>query len=279
MTFPSVRRWLLGSVAVLLLGIGALALVVAARLPDDEEVAARIAAGFSQRYGVELTVGGAHWSLWPVPVLALSELATDQPQPITLRRVSVRLHLWPLLLRREVAIDEIALESLVLPRASVRAFRDKGPEPQESERIVPLPAPWTLAPVPVERVRWRDVVWIDRRDIALAYDGEVTFDDNWRPRNLRLERAGAASPVRLRLDREGTEDRWRTRIDAGAARGTENRGSRCCLKGGACACRPNSTRGRSTSRGWCRPSGAARRWLVRSRATPRWWPRPARWAR
>lgn len=279
MTFPSVRRWLLGSAAVLLLGIGALALVVAARLPDDEEVAARIAAGFSQRYGVELTVGGAHWSLWPVPVLALSELATDQPQPITLRRVSVRLHLWPLLLRREVAIDEIALESLVLPRASVRAFRDKGPEPQESERIVPLPAPWTLAAVPVERVRWRDVVWIDRRDIALAYDGEVTFDDNWRPRNLRLERAGAASPVRLRLDREGSEDRWRTRIDAGG--GTWNGQARLEVlpEGRGLRVSAESIRGRSTSRRWCRPSGAARRWRARSRATPRWWPRPARWAR
>ncbi|WP_447771131.1 hypothetical protein [Variovorax boronicumulans] len=224
MTFPSVRRWLLGSVAVLLLGFGALVLVVAARLPDDEEVAARIAAGFSQRYGVDLTVGGAHWSLWPVPVLALSELATDQPQPITLRRLSVRLHLWPLLLHRVVAIDEIDVESLVLPRASVRAFRGKGPAPQEGDRIMVLPAPWALAPVPVERVRWRDVAWIDRRDIALAYDGDVTFDDNWRPRHLRLERAGAASPVRLRLDREGGEDRWRTRIDAGG--GTWNGESR-----------------------------------------------------
>ncbi|RIX80651.1 hypothetical protein [Acidovorax cavernicola] len=220
----SVRRWLLGTVAVVLLGIGALALVVAARLPDDDEVAARIAAGFTERYGVELTVGGAHWSLWPVPVLALSELSTDQPRPITLRSLTVRLHLWPLLLHREISIDQIDLDGLVLPRASVRAFRDKGPRPQESERIVALPAPWTLAPVPVERVRWRDVTWIDRRDIALAYDGEVAFDADWRPRELRLERAGAASPVRLRLDREGSEDRWRTRIDAGG--GTWNGVSR-----------------------------------------------------
>jgi hypothetical protein len=62
---------------------------------------------------------------------------------------------------------------------------------------------------------WRDVVWIDRRDIALAYDGEVVFDPEWRPRQARIERAGVSPPARLRLDREAGQDRWRTRIDVG----------------------------------------------------------------
>jgi len=100
----------------------------------------------------------------------------------------------------------------------VRAFRGKGPKPAEGAAPVALPAPWTLAPVPVERVRWRDLTWIDRRDIALAYDGDIVFDPQWRPRQARVERAGLASPLppaRLRLDREAGQDRWRTRIDVG----------------------------------------------------------------
>jgi hypothetical protein len=122
-------------------------------------------------------------------------------------------------------VDEIEIESLVLPRASVRAFRGKGPKPQEgSGNVVALPAPWTLAPVPVELLRWRDVVWIDRRDISLAYDGDVRFDPGWRPRQARLERASVTPPVRLRLDRQAGQDRWRTRIDAGG--GTWNGVSR-----------------------------------------------------
>lgn len=222
-----VRRWLIGIAVALLLGVGALVWVVSARLPTDDEVAAKIAEGFEKRFGVALKVGGAHWSLLPVPVLVLSDIATDQPRPITLRRATLRLQLAPLL-QRVIAVDEIEIESLVLPRASVRAFRGKGPKPQEgSGNVVALPAPWTLAPVPVELLRWRDVVWIDRRDISLAYDGDVRFDPGWRPRQARLERAGLAPPlppVRLRLDRQAGQDRWRTRIDAGG--GTWNGVSR-----------------------------------------------------
>lgn len=211
-----VRRWLIGIAAVLVLGAGVLVLVVRARLPTDAEVAERISSGFEQRFGIALKVGGAHWSLLPVPVLVLSDIATDQLRPITLRRITLQLKLAPLLLQRVIALDEVELESLVLPRASVRAFRGKGPKPVEGGgNVVALPAPWTLAPVPVEQVRWRDVVWIDRRDIALAYDGEVVFDPEWRPRQARIERAGVSPPARLRLDREAGQDRWRTRIDAG----------------------------------------------------------------
>lgn len=219
-----VRRWLIGIAVALLLGVGALVWVVSARLPTDDEVAAKIAEGFEKRFGVALKVGGAHWSLLPVPVLVLSDIATDQPRPITLRRATLRLQLAPLL-QRVIAVDEIEIESLVLPRASVRAFRGKGPKPQEgSGNVVALPAPWTLAPVPVELLRWRDVVWIDRRDISLAYDGDVRFDPGWRPRQARLERASVTPPVRLRLDRQAGQDRWRTRIDAGG--GTWNGVSR-----------------------------------------------------
>lgn len=108
----------------------------------------------------------------------------------------------------------------MLPRESVRAIRGGSPKPKEDGRIVALPAPWTLAPVPLEKLRWRDLVWIDRRNMALAYDGEITFDAGWRPRQARIERAGASPPARLRLDRAAGQDRWRTRIDIGG--GTAN---------------------------------------------------------
>jgi hypothetical protein len=208
------RRWLIGIAAVLLIGIGALVWFVSSRLPSDEEVAARISEGFEKRFGVGLKIGGAHWALLPTPVLVLSDIATDQPRPVTLRRVTAQLKLSELL-HRVIAVDELEIESLVLPRESVRAFRGKGPKPHEGGNVIALPAPWTLAPIPLEQVRWRDVVWIDRRDIALAYDGEIAFDTHWRPRQARVERAGAMPLARLRLDREAGQDRWRTRIDVG----------------------------------------------------------------
>jgi hypothetical protein len=209
-----VRRWLIGIAAVLVIGAGVLVLVVRAKLPTDAEVAAKIAEGFEQRFGVPLKVGGAHWSLLPAPVLVLTDIATGQPRPITLGRVALRLKLAPLL-HRVIALDDVELEGLVLPRASVQAFRGKGPKPAEGAAPIALPAPWTLAAIPVERVRWRDLTWIDRRDIALAYDGDIAFDPQWRPRQARIERAGVTPPARLRLDREAGQDRWRTRIDVG----------------------------------------------------------------
>ncbi|RSZ38127.1 MULTISPECIES: hypothetical protein [unclassified Variovorax] len=218
------RRWLAGIAIALLLSIGALVWVVATRLPTDDEVAAKIAEGFEKRFGVALKIGGAHWTLLPMPVLVLSDIATDQPRPITLRRLTLQLQPVPLL-QRVIAVDDIEIEGLVLPRASVQAFRGKGPKPQEGGGgVVALPAPWTLAPVPVEQLRWRDVTWIDRRDIALAYDGDIRFDPGWRPRQARVERSGLTPPARLRLDRQAGQDRWRTRIDAGG--GTWNGVSR-----------------------------------------------------
>jgi hypothetical protein len=96
----------------------------------------------------------------------------------------------------------------------VRAFRSKAQKAAGADTIAP-PSPWTLASVPVAHVRWRDVRWIDRRDITLAYNGEAGFDPGWRPSRLEAERAGVSPPARRRLDREAGQDRWRTRIDVG----------------------------------------------------------------
>ena len=218
-----VRNWLIGIATALVLGVGTLVLVVRARLPSDADVAARISSEFEQRLGVGLKIGSAHWSLLPVPMLVLSDLATDQPRPITVGRISVQLRLAPLL-HRVIAVEEIAAENAVLPRASVRAFRGKLPKAADGGAGIALPAPWTLAPVPVANVRFREVAWIDRRDIALAYSGDVSFDPGWRPNHLDAERADMTPPARLRLDREAEQDRWRTRIDVGG--GTWNGVSR-----------------------------------------------------
>lgn len=216
------QHWLIGIASALVLGGVAVVLIVRARLPSDAEVAQKISAAFEQHYGVPLKIREAHWSLLPVPSLVLTDIATGQPRPITVGQASVQLQLMPLL-HRVVAVDDLAIENVVLPRESVQAFRDKAP-PTSAEGGIALPAPWTLAAVPLQRLHWRDVAWIDRRDIALAYSGEIDFDAAWRPRRVEAERVGATPPARLRMDREGPNDRWQTRIDV--AGGTWNGVSR-----------------------------------------------------
>ena len=205
------RRWLIGTGVAVLLLLGGLGWFAWRLLPSDEALAARVSESFERASGIGLRVGSASWSVRPTPVVVLHDLATDQPRPITVRRVVLRPRLAALL-RRSIAIEAVEVEGAVLPRASVRAFRGRW---QADEVPGMLAGAWTLAEIPVERVRLEDIVWINRRDIALAYDAELRFDPGWRPREAEVRRPGVSPTTRLRLAREGEEDRWRVQIDAG----------------------------------------------------------------
>lgn len=210
------QRWLTGiTIAV---GVVAGALVVAANvfLPSNEQIATELGARFEQNFGIGLSVGSARRSLWPVPTLVLGDLATAQPRPITAKRVTLRLRIAPLW-HREIAFDAVDIEGAVFPSASVRAFRGRGKADKADELAKQhMPTSWKLAATPVEQLRWRDVTWIDRRDIALAYDGEATFDDHWRPHAVAIRRPGVEPVTQARVERVGSdEDRWRVFMDVG----------------------------------------------------------------
>ncbi|MDM0107431.1 AsmA-like C-terminal region-containing protein [Variovorax sp. J22R24] len=205
------RRWIAGSLAAAALLLAGIALLIHSKLPSDEELAAEVGTRFEKASGIGLRVGAAHWALRPSPVVVLEDLSTAQPQPITLRRLVIRPHLSALWNRR-IAIDSVEIEGAVLPRTSVRAFRGRW---EVDDAATVLAGAWTLAEIPVERVKLRDVVWIDRRDIALGYDADIRFDPHWRPREAQLSRPGVTPPASLRIEREGDRDRWRTLIDVG----------------------------------------------------------------
>ena len=199
-------RWLVGGAAGLV-ALGALgAALVAWWVPSEAELAARLGSEFEQRTGIGLKVGRLHWSVFPVARVVLEDVATVQEEPIRIRRLEVNPRLRPLL-SRELHVDSVSADGVALPRESVRAFRGKAVAPSSAG------SNWTLAPVPVDQVRFTELTWVDRRDIALAYDGRIDFDPQWRPRTAEFSRHGATPPARLRLEREGDADRWRTLID------------------------------------------------------------------
>ncbi len=205
------RRWLIGTGVTVLLLLGGLGWFAWRLLPSDEALAARISEGFERASGIALRVGSASWSLRPAPVVVLQDLATGQPRPITVRRVVLRPRL-DALWRRTIAIEAVEVEGAVLPRASVRAFRGRW---KKGELAGAMAGAWSMAETPIERLQLRDIAWINRRDIALAYDADVRFDPGWRPREAEVRRPGVSPTTRLRLAREGGEDRWRVDIDAG----------------------------------------------------------------
>ena len=214
------RRWMAVSAAVAVLLLVGAGLWVRERLPGDKAFAAELASRFEKASGIGLRIGSAHWALRPAPVIVLEEVATVQPRPITVRRLVVRPQLASLW-HRQVSITDIEVEGAMLPSASVRAFRGRW---SATDDAIVLGGALKLADIPVERVRMRDVTWVDRRDIALAYDVDIRFDPRWRPREGEIQRSGVSPVARLRVEREGNEDRWRTLIDV--AGGTWNGSTR-----------------------------------------------------
>lgn len=217
------RRLLTGTAVV----IGLIVLTAGAVriwLPGDAAIAARLSAKFEQRTGVGLTIGSLHWGVRPLLVVNVSEVATLQKPPITVRRIDVQLS-WSALLQRRVQIERIEVDGAVLPRDSVRAFRGRGDDLGHMPAGGFMAGIFKPAEVLVEHVRFQDVRWVDQRGLALAYDGLIDFDAGWRPRHAEVMRPGTAPPVKLTLDREawapaqpvgvGQVDHWRVEIDVG----------------------------------------------------------------
>ena len=203
----SVRRKLAWGAAALIVLLGTAVAFIAWKLPSDDQLAARLMKEFDERTGVALKIGRLHWTLFPSPRIVIEEIATVQDEPIRARRLSATMP-WRAVFAQEVRIDSLEADGVALPRESTIAFRGKG-----GAEVSESTGSWKLAPTPLGHLRVTDATWVDRRGIALAYDGSIDFDPHWRPRTAELSRRDVSPPARLRLEREGTEDRWRAVID------------------------------------------------------------------
>lgn len=188
---------------VLAVSLGALWLALVLVLPSDEALAVRAAGELQRRLGVPVTLGALHWRLLPVPVVALQDAATRQPQPIQIKKLTIYPNLAALLDGR-FKVDRMEVDGAVVPQLSLRAL-DQG---------LRASGPGTTA-TPLERFVFRDLRWIARYGIAVVYDGEIDFDPNWRPRQAQLRRPDFKPATDLSLTRQGQEDRWVTRINVG----------------------------------------------------------------
>lgn len=196
------HKWLAGlGIAVLLVGA---AWVAALRfLPSDEALALHASAELEAALGVKVRVGALHWRIFPSPAVVMEDAATEQPQPILIKKLTVYPDLFALWQRR-IKIDRADLEGAVVPQLSLRGL---GSQRQKDEAVA--------EELPLARFVFRDVTWISRRGIPVVYDGEVDFDPGWRPRKAELRRPGANPAASLMLTRQGPDDRWATRIQVG----------------------------------------------------------------
>ena len=192
-------RWTL-LVILSLAPIAALLAVAFFRLvPDDRELASRIAVAAEHNVGVKVTVGAARLKLWPQPQLVLADVATVQPQPISLKRLVARPRVSELL-RGRMSFEHAEIDGAVIPQSSLRGLKVNPAAPQAS------------VPFPLESLRFRHLTWITRHGKELEFEGNVAFDSGWQPRQAELVRPGAS--FRLALARQDA-NHWKIDIQLG----------------------------------------------------------------
>lgn len=199
------NRWLLaGSLLAAVLALAALALALL--VPSSEELTRQAETRLEEALGVKVTIGSLHWRLVPMPAVVLQDVATVQPQPLQARRITAQVH-WRPLLGKVLSLASVDVDGAVVPQLSLRAFErtaaDGGAAAQGA-----APANASLAPIPLENFRFTDLTWISRRGVPVVYEGEVGFDEGWRPRVLQVRRPGLTPPAQLTATRQGGEDRW-----------------------------------------------------------------------
>ncbi len=204
------RRWLgvLGVVgALLLLAIFGAALVVWLWMPNEQQLASDVELELQAALGFKVSVAAVRWQLLPLPAIVLSEVATDQTPPVSFKKLTLYPNLSAIF-TRSLSFDLAELEAAVVPQLSLR-------ELGRSSDADSLPGGLALAAVPLERFVFRDVTWITRRGIPVIYDGEVDFDEAWRPRTAQLRRPDYQPLTLATLERDGQQDQWRVNAQLG----------------------------------------------------------------
>lgn len=206
------RKWLVGLGAVLGLLL-LLVLIGLSLLPRDDELARRLAGQLSTATGVPVTIGAVQWRVWPSPRVVIENVVTEQPKPITLRKITLQPNLQALWQRR-LQFDRARLEGAFVPHLSVLALG-------RSAKAGPPALPLQLDAQPLLGFEFSDVTWESRLGIPVVYEGDVAFDPNWRPRTARIVRPGVTPAAELSATRQGTDDRWavRTSLGGGTANG------------------------------------------------------------
>lgn len=163
-------------------------------LPSDAALADRAAREASAALGVGVRVGALQWQLLPRPQVVLQDVATEQPQPLQLRRLVLQPRWLPLLSGR-VELERLELDGGTLVQRSLRGLGN-GATKQGGAPAFAL-----------DRLVFRDLTWISYNGVAVDYAGEVRFDADLALREARLWRPGVQPPADLQVTRvDGASD-------------------------------------------------------------------------
>lgn len=190
---------------LLLLAAGLLALQ---RWIGTDDFRHRIEQQASEALGVGLHLGRIDVAVWPLPAVALTELAVQTKPALTLERVEVR-PVWADLLQGRVAPAILIVRSAVLPQPGIDALlaalqKKKATSPDQPQAPQALPLQFLPQHMVLD-----GVTWIDAKGAAITLAAEATLDRDVLPQALTLQvLKGRLQGARLTLQREGERNAW-----------------------------------------------------------------------
>ena len=213
---PKTKWWLwgLGLPAGLLV---AAAVAVALLLPSNDELARQAEARLEQALGVRVSIGSLRWIALPMPAVVLQDVVTDQPQPVSAERIVAYLN-WRPLLDRVISVESVEVDGATVPQLSLRGFDRKETIAGGAGNNAAGPAlggKFRLADIPLQHFVFTNLTWVSRRGIPVVYEGDIDFDEHWRPRRMEVRRPGVTPEARMTWTRQGLEDRWQVRTAVG----------------------------------------------------------------
>ncbi len=217
------RAWKIGVAVAATLAVAA-ALGLAWWLPSEAELAQRVAQAASDRLGVKVTVGALHWQLLPRPQLQLEEMATEQEQPLQLKRLTLVPRVTSLL-GGTVALQKVELAGGVIAQRSLRGLGRQGADTGKDDGARQAGSGPTG--FEVRQFVFHDLTWISRTGIAVVYDGDADFSAGWRLQRAVVRRPGIEPATDITITRDAdaavaaSEERFvlRARVGGGSADG------------------------------------------------------------
>ncbi|MBX3659780.1 MAG: hypothetical protein KF740_15210 [Ramlibacter sp.] len=185
----------------------------------------RAQAAAQQSLGVPVALGGMAVTFWPLPAVALEDVAVKTQPPLTLARVQAR-PAWGALLAGRLEVATLVVRDAVLPQRGIDGLLDAL---QKKERTAP--AGQGLPPQKAEkgssfprRMVLDGVTWIDPAGRRSTVEAQARIDDDGLPGDLTLKvREGRLEGTRLSLRRAAGAGRdWAVEafVGGGTVRGT-----------------------------------------------------------
>lgn len=204
-------RWMLGAaVAVaLLLGVGLSALQ---RWIGTEDFRLRAEREATSAVGVPVKLGLIELDLWPLPALAVNDIAVQSRPPLSLKRAELRPN-WAGLLQGRLALSTVVLRHALVVQQGVDSIlatlqkkkltieSPRGPETQNASKIA-----WT-----VDRVVLDDVTWQGGKGDSITIDADARLGADAVPDTVsmtliksQIKGLGDLRGTEAKLQREGS---------------------------------------------------------------------------